>query len=148
MNHQRLEPLLDRARHHEDVVALDLAAIARDLSLQEQRLAELKSYAEEYAPPAEGVINPALLINRLAFRERIDDALERQTRAVENIRERCDVELSRLILARRETKVLGNLDANYRHEEARIERKKEQDQMDELAGRVVLLHRQSQGELQ
>lgn len=147
MNHQRLDPLLDRARHHEDVVALDLAAIARDLSLQEQRLAELKAYAEEYAPPAKGVINPALLINRLAFRERIDDALERQTRAVENIRERCDVELSRLILARRETKVLGNLDANYRHEEARIERKKEQDQMDELAGRVVQLHRQSQGEL-
>lgn len=143
MTARRIDPLLDLARNRENAAAMELAAKTRDLSLHEQRLAELKSYADEYAPPAEGVTDPALLLNRLAFRERIDSAVIQEARAVAHSKEKCQLEQTRLMLASRDTKVLENLAASYRQEELRTERKKEQAAMDEVAMRGAMRNKQT-----
>jgi flagellar FliJ protein len=143
MTARRIAPLLDLARNRENAAAMELTAKTRDLSLHEQRLAELRSYADEYGPASEGFINPSLLLNRLAFRERIDHAVAEEVRTVASSRENCDIERTRLMLASRNTKVLENLSASYRQEELRHERKKEQSQMDEVAMRGTLLRQQS-----
>lgn len=140
MTVRRIAPLLDLARNRENAAALELSQKARDLSLHEQRLSELQSYAEEYGPPAEGITHPFLLLNRLAFRERIDNALAEVVRSVASHRENCDMERTRLMLASRNTKVLENLAASYHQEELRSERKKEQAEMDEVAMRGSQLH--------
>lgn len=135
MTVRRITPLLDLARNRENEVALVLNAKTNDLTAHEQRLRELQSYAEEYGPPSEGITHPFLLLNRLAFRERIDNALAEVVRSVASHRENCDMERARLMLASRNTKVLENLAASYHQEELRNERKKEQAEMDEVAMR-------------
>lgn len=142
MNSRRLDPLLRRAADREQTAARQFADKAQTLASHEQRLKELQRYAQEYAPPGEGSTNPAMLLNRLAFRERIDHALSQQQRAVENSRVSCDMERARLMLASRDTKVLEKLAASYRREEQKQEAKREQNQIDELAGRGALLRRQ------
>ena len=141
MNRHRLDPLLDLARSREEAAARELAEKSKALSHQEQRLAELSRYVGEYAAPATGVIHPAALLNRLAFRERIDDAVARQASAVEVIRANCDLERTRLMLAGRDTKVLEKLAAGYEKLVRRKEERHEQGQLDELAARGFLQQR-------
>lgn len=135
MNARRLDPLLRRAEQRESAAARDLAEKTRALAHHEQRLAELARYASEYAPPASGITSPAQLLNRQAFRERIDDAIARQRQAVEQTRATCDVERARLILASRDSQVLERLAASYRSREAREQARREQKELDDLAAR-------------
>lgn len=135
MNARRLDPLLRRAEERENAAARDLAEKTRALASHEQRLAELSRYASEYAPPADGITSPAQLLNRQAFRERIDDAIARQRQAVEQTRATCDVERARLVIASRDNRVLEKLAASYRNHEARELARREQKELDDLAGR-------------
>lgn len=138
MNARRLDPLLRRAEERENAAARELAEKTRALASHEQRLAELARYASEYAPPAQGITSAAQLLNRQAFRERIDDAIARQQQAVEQTRANCDLERTRLVLASRDSKVLERLAASYRTREARAAERKEQKEIDDLAARGVL----------
>lgn len=147
MKPQRLDPLLERARSREEAVARELAALARDLSAHEQRLAELRRYAAEYAAPVQVTLNPAELLNRVAFRERVQEAVARQAQAVEQQRHRCEQGRGRLLEAARDTRVLENLAERYRQDEAREAQRREQKQLDELAGRSVVLRRQREESL-
>lgn len=135
MNERRLHPLIRIAEEREAVVARELAERRRALESQEQRLAELKSYAEEYAQPGVGVSNPAMLANRLAFRNQVDNAVLNQNKAVEQFRNHCEVETARLLIASRETKVLEKLAASYRRKEAQEAGRREQRELDEIAAR-------------
>lgn len=133
---RRLHPLIRLAEEREAVVARELAARRRALENQEQRLAELKRYAEEYAQGATGSsTNPALLANRLAFQARIDHAVSSQHRTVEQVRSHCEVEAARLLIASRETQVLEKLAASYRRQEAAEEARRQQREQDEIAAR-------------
>lgn len=135
MNERRLHPLIRLAEEREAVVARELAERRRALDAQEQRLAELKTYAQEYAAPGLGAINPALLANRLAFRAQIDSAVISQNQTVEQVRSHCQVETARLLIASRETKVLEKLAASYRQKEALAAGRRGQKEMDEIAAR-------------
>jgi flagellar protein FliJ len=134
---QRLDPLLRVKQQQQDEVAREVAERDRAVAEQEQRLEALRRYAAEYAAPAASVTNPALLANRLAFRERLDAAVAQQARVVNDTRQHCDVERTRLMLASRETHVLEKLSASYRAEESRAAEQRVQRELDDLGARRV-----------
>ena len=86
--------------------------------------------------------NPALLANRLAFRERLDAAVQQQTRVVDDTRQTCDVERTRLLLASRETHVQEKLSASYRSEESRAAQQRVQRELDDIGARRIRMVRQ------
>ena len=139
---QRLDPLLRVKQQRQDDVARDVAERDRALAEQEQRLDALRQYAAEYSSPASSITNPALLANRLAFRERLDAAVQQQTRVVDDTRQTCDVERTRLLLASRETHVLEKLSASYRSEESRAAQQRVQRELDDIGARRIRMVRQ------
>ena len=139
---QRLDPLLRVKQQRQDDVARDVAERDRALAEQEQRLDALRQYAAEYSSPASSITNPALLANRLAFCERLDAAVQQQTRVVDDTRQTCDVERTRLLLASRETHVLEKLSASYRSEESRAAQQRVQRELDDIGARRIRMVRQ------
>ena len=139
---QRLDPLLRVKQQRQDDVARNVAERDRALAEQEQRLDALRQYAAEYSSPASSITNPALLANRLAFRERLDAAVQQQTRVVDDTRQTCDVERTRLLLASRETHVLEKLSASYRSEESRAAQQRVQRELDDIGARRIRMVRQ------
>jgi len=79
---KRIDPLLKRAQEHEDAVARDLAERQRVLDTHLSRLDELRRYAEEYANAQMAATSPAQLLNRRAFLDRLDSAVEQQQATV------------------------------------------------------------------
>lgn len=136
MQSRRIDPLLQRAQEREDLSARELAHRREALAAQESRLDELRQYAEDYAKTGERVISPALLSNQLAFRERVDDAVDQQRRVVDRSREHCEVERAKLLLASRDKHVLDKLAASYRAQETKRVEQHAQREMDDLGSRV------------
>lgn len=134
---QRLDPLLRIKQRHQDEVAQQVAARDAALAEQEARLAALQRYASEYQlqPVQGGVINPALLANRIAFQDKLHQAVEQQSRIVDRTREATEVERARLMIASREKHVLEKLKASYRADEARVADARVQKELDDLGGR-------------
>lgn len=139
MRSQRLDPLLQVKQRHQDDVAREVAVRDRAVAEQEARLEALRTYALEYAAPGSSTLtSPALLANRLAFRERLDVAIAQQSRVVTDTRQQGDIERTRLLLASRETHVLEKLSASYRAEESRADEKRSQSEMDDIGARRAL----------
>ncbi len=144
---RRLDPLLRRAQDHEDEVARELAERQQALDLQQSRLAELRQYAEEYANAQLATTSAAQLLNRRAFLDRLDNAVEAQTRTVDSNRERVDAERARLLLASRDKQVLEQLAASYRAQERIVADRRDQREMDDLgARRARAAQRSGEGE--
>lgn len=136
---QRLDPLLNLMQQRQDAAARDVAERDRQLAEQEARLDALRHYAEEYAiaPASDATIAPALLANRIAFRAKLETAVDQQTRIVDSSRQQRDVERARLMLASRDTKVLGQLADSYRAQETRVAEQRVQRELDDLGARRV-----------
>lgn len=135
---QRLDPILKIKQRHQDEVAQQVAARQAALAEQEQRLAALQRYASEYQlqPIQGGTINPALLANRLAFQEKVQQAVHQQAQVVERARQSSEVERARLMIASRDKHVLEKLAASYRTDEARVADARVQKELDDIAGRA------------
>ncbi|MFC5568975.1 flagellar export protein FliJ [Lysobacter yangpyeongensis] len=139
MRSNRLDPLLKVMHQRQDTAAREVAERDRALAEQQERLEALRRYAEEYAtPPANTSIAPALLVNRMAFRERLNAAVVQQAGIVDHNRQLSDVERARLLLASRETKVLEKLADSYRAQETRVAEQRVQRELDDLGGRRAL----------
>lgn len=135
---QRLDPLLQVVQQRQDAAAREVAERDRVLAEQEARLDALRRYAEEYATaPASETIAPALLANRLAFRAKLETAVDQQSRIVDHSRQNRDVEHARLMLASRDTKVLEQLADSYRTQENRVAEQRVQRELDDLGARRV-----------
>lgn len=135
---QRLDPLLRVTQQRQDNVAKQLAERDKALTEQQQRLDMLKQYADTYSvTPAGGTLAPAMLANHVAFRAKLDTALQQQAKAVDTSRQHCDVERARLMLASRDNKVLEQLAASYRAEESRVAGQREQRELDDIGGQRV-----------
>ena len=133
---QRLDPLLNLMQQRQDAAAREVADRDRQLAEQEQRLDALRRYAEEYAvTPNDATIAPALLANRIAFRAKLETAVDQQSRIVDSSRQNRDVERARLMLASRDTKVLGQLADSYRAQESRVAEQRVQRELDDLGAR-------------
>jgi len=136
MRSQRLDPLLKVMQQRQDTAAREVAERERALLEQQQRLESLRRYAEEYAAaPDARTISPALLVNRLAFRERLNAAVVQQAGIVDHNRQLSDVERTRLLLASRETKVLEQLADSYRAQESKVAEQRVQRELDDMGGR-------------
>ncbi|HEX4480756.1 MAG TPA: flagellar export protein FliJ [Rudaea sp.] len=136
MNAKRLIPIQRLAQKREDDQARQLADQQKALDTQEQRLEELRRYAAEYsALPSTTTLTPALLSNRRAFVEKLDTAVQQQSKQVERARGTCDVERARLLLASREVSVLDKLAASYQAQEKKTAEQRSQKELDDHAGR-------------
>jgi flagellar FliJ protein len=133
---QRLDPLLRVTQQRQDAVAKQLAERDKALAEQQQRFDMLKEYADAYrVAPSGGTLAPAMLANHVAFRAKLDSALQQQAQVVDSSRQSCEVERARLMLASRDNKVLEQLAASYRAEELRVEGRREQRELDDLGAR-------------
>ena len=99
----RLDPLLRRAQDHEDEVARTLAERQQSLDMHQSRLEELRRYVDEYAnqqmaSAQMAATSPSQLMNRRAFLDRLDSAVQQQSQTVDRNRERVDAERARLLL--------------------------------------------------
>ncbi|SEK50481.1 flagellar FliJ protein [Pseudoxanthomonas sp. GM95] len=136
MRSQRLDPLIKVTQQRQDDAARTVAEREQVVREQQERLDALRRYAEEYAAsPANATISPALLVNRIAFRERLNAAVVQQAGIVDQSRRVSDVERARLMLASRETLVLEKLADSYRAQEAQVEQAKAQRELDEIGSR-------------
>ena len=133
---QRLDPLLRVTQQRQDALAKQLAERDRVLAEQQQRFDMLKEYAEAYrVAPSGGTLAPAMLANHVAFRAKLDRALQQQAQGGDSSRQSCEVERARLMLASRDNKVLEQLAASYRAEELRVAGRREQRELDDLGAR-------------
>ncbi|HEY5850082.1 MAG TPA: flagellar export protein FliJ [Lysobacter sp.] len=138
MRSQRLDPLIKVVQQRQDKAAREVAERERELAAQQERLDALRRYADEYAAaPATATIAPALLVNRLAFRERLNAAVVQQAGVVDNSRRLSDVDRARLMLASRETKVLEQLADSYRAQESKQAEQRVQRELDDIGGRAA-----------
>jgi flagellar FliJ protein len=136
VNAKRLIPIQRLAQKREDDQARQLAEQQKALEAQEQRLLDLKRYADEYASvPSAVSLTPALLSNRRAFLDKLDSAVQQQSKQVERARGTCDVERARLLLASREVSVLDKLAASYQAQAKKTDEQRSQKELDEHAGR-------------
>lgn len=136
---RRLDPLLRRAQDHEDEVARALAERQQSLDMHQSRLEELRRYADEYANAQMAATSPSQLMNRRAFLDRLDSAVQQQSQTVDRNRERVDAERARLLLASRDKQVLEQLAASYRVQERQIVDRRDQREMDDLGARRARL---------
>ncbi|TKS53968.1 flagellar export protein FliJ [Luteimonas yindakuii] len=136
---KRIDPLLNRAQDNEDAVARVLADRQKALQQNESRLDELRRYADEYGQSQLAATSPAQLANRRAFLERLESAVEQQSRAVDNSRQTVEVERGRLLLASRDKQVLEQLAASYRAQERVVDERRSQRELDDLGARRVRL---------
>jgi len=132
-----MDPLLRHAQGREDEVAKELAERQRALDVHQSRLSELRQYADEYANAQMSATSAAQLMNRRAFLDRLDNAVEAQSKTVDSNRERVDAERARLLLASRDKQVLEQLAASYRAQEKKAEDRRDQREMDEIGARRV-----------
>ncbi len=134
---KRLAPLLKRAQEKEDSAARDLAERQRSLDTHVSRLDELRRYADDYANAQMAATSPAQLMNRRAFLDRLDSAVQQQSQTVDSNRERVDAERARLLLASRDKQVLEQLAASYRAQENQVAERRIQREMDDLGARRI-----------
>lgn len=132
---RRLDPLLRRAQDREDEVAKALAERQQALDVHQSRLSELRQYADEYANAQLATTSPAQLMNRRAFLDRLNNAVEAQSKTVDSNREHVDAERARLLLASRDKAVLEQLAASYRAQEKQVIDRRDQREMDDLGAR-------------
>ena len=143
MQSRRIDPLLRRAQEKEDAIARDLAERQRTLAMHESRLEELRRYADEYAGAQMAATSPSQLMNRRAFLDRLDSAVQQQSQTVDRNRERVDAERARLLLASRDKQVLEQLAASYRAQEQKVQDRRDQREMDDIGARRVRLAQQA-----
>jgi len=136
---RRFDPLLSRAQEAEDAAARELAQRQRALAEHEARLAELRRYAEEYAGSQMSATSPAQLANRRAFIDRLQSAVEQQSRTVDSNRQSVELERGRLLLASRDKQVLEQLAASYRAQEQQVDERRSQREMDDIGARRARL---------
>ncbi|PBS12455.1 flagellar export protein FliJ [Lysobacteraceae bacterium NML93-0792] len=137
---RRIDPLLNRAQETEDAAARVLAERQSTLAQHEAQLVELRRYAEEYGNSQMAATSPAQLANRRAFLDRLQSAVEQQSRAVDNSRQTVEIERGRLLLASRDKQVLEQLAASYRAQERQVDERRSQRELDDLGARRVRLN--------
>lgn len=135
---KRLLPLIDLAERREAEAARELAMKQSQLQAQEQRMKELKGYLHDYAAAAHKATLPALMLNRIAFVDRIDAAMRQQQRVVDQGNVNCTLQRTKYLTANRDTQILERVAAKHRENEEKAAQSREQRMLDDLAARRIL----------
>ncbi|HHJ13537.1 MAG TPA: flagellar export protein FliJ [Gammaproteobacteria bacterium] len=138
---KRMQPVRQVAEQRERAAVQRLGEAQRELERQRARLAELRAYREQYtasfARSGSGGLSAGRMQDYRAFLERLNAAIRQQ----ETLIERCssDREQSRRqwVDARSHQQAVDKLLARYHREAQQRQARREQQQLDEHAGRTA-----------
>lgn len=135
----RLQPVQRLSESREQDAAKALGDSNRAVSEQEQRLADLESYREEYAryyqQRGEAGVTAAKLMELQRFLHNLNKAIEQQQQVVAMAREHSEQSKQQWNTARGKRQALGKVAERYREEEQRNAARQEQKENDEHAQR-------------
>lgn len=134
---RRLEPIARIADHREQEAAREFGRLQELVATQEVRLAELRTWWQEYANGLEqqsGNGSRMMREGRL-FLAQLNDAIERQRSAVEHARRDLEAARARWLASRMDHEALEKVVARYQEEEGQNARRGEQREQDECAAR-------------
>ncbi len=134
----RLQPLLQLAEQQCEDAGRDYAAALQQVRDQEQRLTELHEHRREYSAGLAGgggAVDPRRLHQYRLFLERLDEAIEQQSRLVERCRSACSARESHWQQRRQREEALSTMIERQHEREREGERRAEQRAMDEFAAR-------------
>ncbi|HRP86239.1 MAG TPA: flagellar export protein FliJ [Gammaproteobacteria bacterium] len=133
----RLEPIARIADHREQAAARDFGRLQEVLVAQEQRLAELRAWWQEYADglDKQSGRGSGLMREGRLFLAQLNDAIERQRGMVEYARRDLEAARARWLASRMDHEALDKVVARCKDEESRRARRGEQREQDECAAR-------------
>lgn len=136
---RRLEPIARIADHREQAAARDFGRLQEALVGQEQRLAELRAWWQEYADglDKQSGRGSGLMREGRLFLAQLNDAIERQRGLVEHARRDLEAARARWLASRMDHEALDKVVARCKDEEGRHARRGEQREQDECAARRV-----------
>ena len=135
----RLKPVQRLSEAREQDAAKALGDSNRHVSEQEQRLADLENYREEYAryyqQRGEQGVTAAKLMELQRFLHNLNKAIEQQQQVVAMARQRSEQSKQQWNSARGKSQALDKVVERYRKEEDRSASRQEQKDNDEYAQR-------------
>lgn len=136
---QRMQILIDLAKRKEDTAAQQLARDKAKVAHDEQKLGELKEYAEQYESERNLLgLSAYLTTNYQHFVDRVQQAIAQQEAAVGRAEQQAEMSMRRWVQARSKTKSMDWLKEKNIKAESAVEAKQEQRQSDEFAMRRFL----------
>lgn len=134
---RRLAPIARIADHREQAAARDFGRLQEALVAQEQRLAELRTWWQEYADglDKQSGRGSGLMREGRLFLAQLNDAIERQRGLVEQARRDLEAARARWLASRMDHEALDKVVARCKDEESRRVRRGEQREQDECAAR-------------
>lgn len=142
---QRFQPVVDVAEQQEQQQAKRLGEAQRFLQEEQDKLSQLQQYREEYRQRLDTHSSAGMDILRLrdyhAFLGRLNQAIDEQTRAVQQARRNCEQQRQHWLDRRSRSQALDKVADKYRSEEKRVEQRREQHLTDEHAGRRRRSHK-------
>ena len=136
---ERMRPVVRIAESREQDAAGAFGASKRTLEENEQRLAELLAYRDEYHRHFQQAGSAGVSAGRFMgfqrFLSQLNKAIEQQRRIVRDAAEACEAKRRALNAARGRSMALDKVVTRYRDEEVRHQERREQKETDELAQR-------------
>ena len=135
----RMQILVDLAKRKEDSAAQQLARDKAKVLYDEQKLQELREYAEQYESERNLLgLGAYLTTNYQHFVTRVQQAIAQQEAAIGRSEQQADMSMRRWLQARTKTKSMDWLKEKNYKAELLVETKQEQRQSDEFAMRRFL----------
>lgn len=142
----RMQPIQELAGTRERDAGAVLADARRVLDERERQLAELKQYRADYAArsaPGGSSVDPVRLQNYHSFLGRLQDAIRQQEQLVLAARADCERKTAAWQERRIEAASLTRAVDNMQTAERKVEDRREQRELDELALQQVMRSRES-----
>lgn len=134
---ERMQVLVEIAQRKEDEVAKAMAVDRARLNHDQQKLQELKDYAEQYEQQRNLLgLSPYLTTNYQHFVNRLQQAVQQQEQQVKRSEQQVGMAMKRWQNARAKTKGMDWLKEKSINEENVLADKQEQKQIDEFANRA------------
>lgn len=134
---ERMQVLVDISQRKEEEVAKLLAKDQARLQQDQQKLQELKEYADQYDQQRNLLgLSPYLTTNYQHFVERLQQAIQQQAMQVKRSQQQVNMSMKRWQDARAKTKGMDWLKDKSVQEEVAAADKQEQKQIDEFASRM------------
>ena len=134
---KRMQILVDLAKRNEDDVAKSVATEQSRLQHDQQKLQELKDYAEQYDQQRNLIgLSPYLTTNYQHFVDRLQQAIKQQESQVGRSQQSVNMAMKRWQEARAKTQGMDWLKDKSVSEEVAAEDRQDQKQIDEFANRA------------
>ncbi len=141
MRSKRFEPIQEIVANGATDLSRAMADAARRVADLERQLTQLVAYRENYARDASGragVVDVVRLQNYRSFIDRLNAAIEQQTRYLDAAREDYERRRAAWSEKRIEAESMAKVVDRFRHEERRAAERREQHDGDDAALRIAL----------